>query len=212
MKRSSNERPDVLPTPELLSNEEIIVACVWTSGPRFTPEYVFRLAEGVRRFLRPPFRFLVVRPEDPTYWGKLELFKPGLFPAGARVLYLDLDTVPVGSLEFVRELDLQDGELYMVPPLSGGHGQWNSSVLLFRAGTLGYLRTGFRGTDKDTYPGGDQHYLRARVQRTGLRQFPTAYCPSYKKEVLPAGKVPSEARIIVFHGSPMPHEVNWGRL
>lgn len=111
------------------------------------------------------------------------------------------------------ELDLPDSVLYMVPPLSGGAGQWNSSVLMFRAGTLGYLHSEFRGTDKHTYPGGDQHYLRARAQRTGLRQFPDGACASYKKEVLPSGQVPEGASIVVFHGTPMPHEVNLeGRL
>jgi len=98
------------------------VAAVWVKGPvRYTADYVVRLERMVRRHLARPFRFVCltdqpellpdhietiritaaqgVMPHSCGYWAKVELFKPGRFVAGARVLFIDLDSLVVGPLE-----------------------------------------------------------------------------------------------------------------
>lgn len=100
----------------------VTVACVLRSGGDFDMTWVRKLWTGVLRFL-PRSRFSLLtddanaaltftvntpRPEAvdlnlllydwPGWWSKLELFRPGLFEPGERVLYLDLDTLPVGDL------------------------------------------------------------------------------------------------------------------
>lgn len=95
----------------------LTVACVLTSkrAPRCRGQYdavsVQALRAGVRRYLLTRHRFVCLSDEDvpgvetiplehgwPGWWSKLELFRPGLFGPGERVLYLDLDTLPVGNL------------------------------------------------------------------------------------------------------------------
>ncbi len=96
------------------------VACVYVSGPYpYTPEYVIRLEQMARRFLRRQFRFVcftdrpdqfrgvleTIRiphvlpgcPEAIGYWNKLQLFNPAHGLTG-RVLFLDLDVLVVNDL------------------------------------------------------------------------------------------------------------------
>lgn len=89
------------------------VACVLRSGGDFSATWVERLRAGVSRHLSLPHRFVCLtdvpdhripgvvriphRNDWPKWWPKVSLFRAGLF-AGP-VLYLDLDTLPVGSLD-----------------------------------------------------------------------------------------------------------------
>jgi hypothetical protein len=64
------------------------------------------------------------------WWGKLYLFKDGLFPKGDKILYFDLDTVITGRLD---EIAAYDGNLAILR-------DWyepqivNSSVMAWRSG------------------------------------------------------------------------------
>lgn len=94
----------------------ITVACVWVqANVPYDVEYVERLAAMVRKHLKVPHRFVcltdrpwllpdgmdrmpIASPHPlPGWWAKVELFRPGRFTG--RVLYLDLDTLVVDSLE-----------------------------------------------------------------------------------------------------------------
>lgn len=93
----------------------ISVACVLRSGPLYNPRWVHALRRGVAAHLKAPHEFVVltdtpdafdrgIRAEGlhlglPGWWSKIELFRPGLFPGGRQVLYLDLDTLVVGELD-----------------------------------------------------------------------------------------------------------------
>lgn len=83
------------------------VACVLRTGGIYNEAWVDRLARGVARNL-DEHRFVCITDGNPDcetipfvhawpkWWGKIELFRKGIF--SGRVLYLDLDTVVVGSL------------------------------------------------------------------------------------------------------------------
>ncbi len=86
------------------------VACVLRSGGDFQPEHVRHLRDGVARHLSLPYRFVcltdkpvegvdcIVDPAlPPKWWGKLWLFRPGMFDG--TVFFADLDTVIVGPLD-----------------------------------------------------------------------------------------------------------------
>ncbi len=95
----------------------LTVACVLKSGGEFLPTHVEALAAGVKRHLKQPYRFTCltdipslvellpgVRTETlihewPGWFSKLELFRPRLFEDP--ILYLDLDTIVVGSLDAI---------------------------------------------------------------------------------------------------------------
>src|SRR3990172_8259243 len=88
----------------------ITVACVLRSGGDFAPEHVWALKRGVNKYLQMPHEFRILtdytfagpagsklREAWPGWWSKLELFRPGTF--SGPVLYFDLDTVIVGSID-----------------------------------------------------------------------------------------------------------------
>ena len=85
------------------------VACVLRSGGDFDESWVRRLQALVAKHLPQPHRFVCLADVEvagvevvplqndwPRWWPKLALFQAGLFDGP--VLYLDLDTLPVGDL------------------------------------------------------------------------------------------------------------------
>jgi hypothetical protein len=92
--------------------KEATLACVLRSGGSvFTPRWVLALARGVREYLPKAgplvcltdLRFRILGVETvpllhgwPGWWSKVELFRPDVFDGP--VLYLDLDSLPVGDL------------------------------------------------------------------------------------------------------------------
>lgn len=89
----------------------IAVLCVLRSGGRYSPEWVHRLERGVARNLTLPHRFVCLTDMPgvsldchpvplstnwPGWWAKLELFQ-----FRTKCLYLDLDSVVVGSLDAI---------------------------------------------------------------------------------------------------------------
>lgn len=90
----------------------LTVACVLRSGGIYDARWVRALKTGVERFLPQPHQFVclsdieIERVETiplawywPGWWAKIELFTPGRLTGP--VLYLDLDTLPVGDLSDV---------------------------------------------------------------------------------------------------------------
>lgn len=87
------------------------IVCVLRSGGDYDPSWVLALYRGVREHLSQ-FDFFCLTDQHfnilgvetiplqhdfPGWWSKVEIYTPGLF-AGP-LLYLDLDTLPIGSLE-----------------------------------------------------------------------------------------------------------------
>jgi hypothetical protein len=156
----------------------------------------------------------------PGWWSKIELFRPGLFPDGMPILYLDLDSVVVGSLAPIlarREPLLALEDFYRHPPLfARGLG---SGVLAWTAGDPWLARCYEEfAADPETYmracgSGGDQRYLETCLTLGGTWDRVTFWpdvCPaaivSYKVHCH-GGRIPPGARIVCFHGRPKPWEV-----
>jgi hypothetical protein len=90
----------------------VTVACVLRSGGTYDVHWVTALRRGVQGHL-PGARFVCLSDvpvsgehirlahDWPKWWAKVELFRPGLF--GGPVLYLDLDTLPVGDLSQIAD-------------------------------------------------------------------------------------------------------------
>ena len=101
----------VEPDPEPPAEPTLTVACVLRSGGRYDAEWVARLQRGVARHLSLSHRFVCLSDVDvpceripltedwPGWWSKISLFRPGLLTG--RTLYLDLDSVIVGSLDAI---------------------------------------------------------------------------------------------------------------
>lgn len=200
--------------------------CCIRAGEMFSPAYVLNLRDMVTRNLEAgsegQFVCFTDRPEDlpeiaselrplpadlPGWWSKLGLFKPGVFPVGDRVLFLDLDTVITGPIDalaaydgpaailrdFYRPNGLQSAIMMWTVPDSDAVGPWE-----FYEGL---------GCPTD-YPGGDQAIIEQFCAKRGIKpvilqdQFPGTFV-SFKQ----TRGIPSDASVVVFHGRPRPHEI-----
>lgn len=116
----------------------LTVATVLRLGAEYAPEHVIRIQLQVRRWLTLPHRFvcltdkpsadyntILLRHDWPKWWGKIELWREGLF--FGPVLYLDLDTTITGPLDEVatghKFTVLRN---FWVPP---GHARIGSGVM-----------------------------------------------------------------------------------
>jgi uncharacterized Rossmann fold enzyme len=196
--------------------------CCIRAGAAFAPAYVNNLFDMVRRNLADGFEGefvcftdqndaldsgIKVRPLPvnlPGWWSKLGLFRPGVFPDGDRVLFLDLDTLITGRLD---ELAAYDGPFAILRDFYRPDGL-QSAVMAWRAGECHEIWNGFVAEGCPTIDvGGDQVWIE-RTQLGAVRlqdAFPGLFV-SYKLIKGP----PDKASVVVFHGEPRPHEIKEG--
>lgn len=211
------------------------VVCVKVK-PKYDAEYVNKLYRGVARNLTQPFKFICLTDEPsgidpaiqvipvtnhrlPGWWQKISLFKP-LAEIQGRILYFDLDTVITGPLTDVASYD---GEFAIIKPFYRPFG-FMSSVMAFESGFGQHVWTEFMKNPEANMQTcapaphlngawGDQRWLEMCFDRADYVQdlFPGQFV-SYKADALREGRIPVDARVVLFHGEPRPHEVDgWVR-
>lgn len=158
----------------------LTVACCWVkANVPYGVEYVANLRAMVARHLARPHRFVCLtdRPHElPAgvepiaihhdrqlfgWWAKVKLFTPGQFTG--RVLYLDLDTVVVSSLDPIVDFA---SHFALVPPAGTFAGKqrrqvvrrFNSSVMIWTAGLNELLATAWTPIVADRL-WGDQDWI-----------------------------------------------------
>lgn len=189
-------------------------------------EYVNKLADMVKRNMPPlsSWKFSCVT-DDPAgldaginviplpgdlkgWWGKLYLFKRGLFPDGARMIFLDLDTLIVGRLDEIIGYRGQFATLrdFYHPSRVG------PAVMLWEAGD--YTSAIWEEWDAQGRPLNplgdlgvinnlDQGRFASRADKL-QSLYPNAFV-SYKVSCNPYP--PQGTKVVCFHGLPRPHEV-----
>ena len=200
-----------------------MIVTVLRRGGIYTAAHVHRLALQARH-AAPGEAFVCLADQDvpdvvtvrlahawPGWWAKLELFRPGLFPEGERLLYADLDTTLVGPLDDLlarREPFLAIADFYRHPPTVAQRGL-GSGLMAWTAGTHTELYERF-ADQADTVMlscgwAGDQRYLEGALE-PGAVTFWQDVVPgqvvSYKQHC--RSGVPSGARVVCFHGHPKP--------
>lgn len=192
----------------------ITVACIeWGNYLGRAEEYIEKLRRGVARHLNAEHRFVVLRPgPDDLHpalaviseaartagtWQKLALFRPGQFTG--RVLYLDLDSVIVGSLD---DLVQQKGAVHLADwgwkrnVHAGGTLVWDAEVEAPRIWDAFTANVPLRFEN-------DQEWMTT----LGVwDRLPPHLVRSYRYHCK-AG-IPEGARVIAFHGVPKPHELD----
>lgn len=143
------------------------------------------------------------------WWNKLYLFSPDAFEAGERVLYLDLDTVIVNSLD---DIAAYKGEFAILRDFYRPEG-WQSSVMAWEAGKLDFIWQDWLASGRPKLQGGDQAWIEAICNFLGFK-------PDIWQDILPkqfvsfkvhaAGAIPKGAKVVVFHGEPRPHDIKSG--
>jgi hypothetical protein len=185
----------------------VIVACVLRSGGDYDVEYVERLRDGVAEHLDGaqfvclsdvpvPCDRIPLITDWPGWWAKIEVFR-----LTGQVLYLDLDTVVVGSLA-----PLAEQREFTVAPNWFHPEQMNTAVMAFD-GDYSYLFERFRPDLIAKYRRperwGDQGYVQDHIEAPWQR-FEDRHVASYK-----CGKRTEDTRVVCFHGRPRPREVGW---
>jgi hypothetical protein len=202
-----------------------VVCLKW--GTKYDPEYVNRLYSMVERNLSVPHRFICltdnpaqlhpdieIRPiehrELTGWWHKLTLFKPRIYDLEGSTLFLDLDIVIVSSLD---PFFYHPGEFCII-----GHwtpNYYNSAVFRLNIGSHPEVWETFEPKYRDITERflGDQDWITETI--SNATSWPSDWVVSYKKHCIPLGgegpaKIPSNARIVAFHGHPRPHEIKDG--
>lgn len=161
-----------------------------------------------------------------SWWYKMQLFNPANFAGD--LLYFDLDVIVCRDISWmlsaatekfwtIRDFRyLQKGTLY----------DMNSSVMWWNVENFAWVWDKFKQADftkilKQYH--GDQNYLSATIDYDRRRYFEDQYFQSYRWQVHDGGlkfpqRVPvrpgagavidGNTAVIVFHGSPKPHEVH----
>lgn len=218
-----------------------VVCLKW--GTKYGAEYVNRLYRMVSRHLHRPFRFhcltedgrdldpeIVVLPLACTdgmsgWWYKLTLFRQDFFGLRGQLLYLDLDLVITGNIDFLYETP---GDFLIIRNWSR-QLMWNSSVMRFEIGAYAHIWARFASAAERVMGeyNGDQEWIFQCVPEAG--NWPAEKILSYKKsldskaypllEKLGGARLglkapvhldtplPEQAAIIVFHGKPDPEDV-----
>lgn len=142
------------------------------------------------------------------WWNKLALFKDGVFPDGDRIVYFDLDTAIVGSLDDIIKYNSEFAILkdFYRP------GGLQSSMMMWCAGSKAVrFWDKFNSWGRVEIEGGDQAMIEDILDGDQLFQedllqdlYPQCFV-SYK--VHSRSMFPSGAKVVVFHGLPRPHEV-----
>ena len=222
----------------------ISIVCVLRSGGHYDLDYVLRLRTAVRAHLSEPHAFYCLSDLNgggpnqvpvqmltegvravpllsdwPAWWAKLEAFR-----IMGPVLYLDLDTAIVGSIDPLAEAITRLGADDILMLRAFRNGDWASGIMGW-AGCHIWLKWLFsvsRPRFKESYAiiptkngdqayRGDQEWIREQFTRRSINKVVAAQdvCPgiySYKhhcQEVLPP-----DARVVCFHGRPRPTELD----
>lgn len=165
-------------------------------------DYVAKLQAGVARHLRVPYRFHVITEAPGAgWWSKISLFEPGRFEG--RCLFLDLDTLVVGSLDHMASYE---------GPFAGLSDFYHperfaSGVMLWTAGEADHVFTQWVNAGMPQFhEHGDGGWIGQMMPNAGRLQslFPTQIV-SFKAHC--ARGIPKFARLVCFHGHPRPHEL-----
>jgi hypothetical protein len=160
-----------------------------------------------------------------AWWYKMQLFNPA--HGIKQILYFDLDVVVTGSLSWITGCRtdyfwaLKDFKYIWRPNWTG----INSSVMWWNVEAFQHIWTNFKERNitavTKQYPG-DQDFLSAHIDLKNTRYFEEQYIRSWRWQVLDGGMdmksrtvhkpnagavIDSNTRVVVFHGSPKPHEI-----
>lgn len=211
-----------------MSDSEVpVLLCVLRTGGDYGWNYVHALIDGASRHSPLPFQALVLTDQPkvtddalvvplahrwPGWWSKIEAFRTDLpIEYGRPVVYLDLDTVVVGSiaplLSWRGRFAMRSG-FRLRQPASG--------MMAWRHGMLTWVYHRFRQAPQAFMAEHDDpdQFERCRYGDQGFiaeSEYPDERCDqiqpgvySYKRHCRDG--LPSDATVVQFHGRPRPHE------
>lgn len=201
--------------------EPVTIVCVLKSGGDFNGRYVANMKGMLSRNITREFKFICLTDMDITvdgcsvislkdelagWWSKTEIFRPGQFDT-KRIVYLDLDTIILRNIDDF--LDLK-GRFYGLRPwnlANRNRGYCASGLMAWENGSCDFIYSSFNRPVMGKFYG-DQAYMSETLRKNSVSplflQDHIQGIYSYKKQC--RNGLPSDARIICFHGRPRVHE------
>jgi hypothetical protein len=191
------------------------VVCYLRESEKFSQDHVLRLKSMVERNLFSPFQFLCLTSSEilgvstlapslnlPLWWGKLELFFHPEIVAFDNILYFDLDTVIVGRIDEMMNIDcpLAFLEDFLEP--------WRlaTGVMFWQHHQLEGLK--YVPIEKMMYQfPGDQQFLRVYMQYEQKYFIQDRVSGIYSYKVHCENGLPEDAKVVCFHGKPWIQDV-----
>jgi hypothetical protein len=224
-----------------MATDKQVVCVKW--GSKYGPEYVNRLYAMVARHLAPPFRFVCLaddrsglRPEVEFFelpelgcphpvgtmgkWRKQVLWGATVPGLQGTALFIDLDSVIVGSLEGYFDFG-EPGDVILARNWARPFSRLGqTSVFRFPVGAHPQILENFRADPQgiaERYQF-EQHYVTNAVQG-GIKFWPEAWTRHFRLHCLPpfplryfrTARIPHDARVVTFPGGPNPDDVQVGR-
>lgn len=216
-----------------------IVCMKW--GDLYGADYVNKLYAMTSRNINGEFRFVcltdnpngvneaiecmecpeidIPSPLCNTGWRKITLWAENLPNLDGDWLFLDLDVVIVGPLDAFFDFEPEKTFVVMRNWTQPGQNIGNTSVYRFRTGSHPYLYQNLLKDHKniiDRYRN-EQTYISKTISDMGF--WPDGWCILFKVQCVPPmpqrwwkePKLPPDARIVAFPGSPNPHEAAVGQ-
>jgi hypothetical protein len=215
------------------------VVCI-KRGTAYTAEYVNKLYSMVQRHLTLPHKFVCMTENSEglsehivvisfsdlrlrKWWNKLELFQPPPQLEG-RILFFDLDTVIVGSIDeiaryegnfaILRDVGIRDPHIRPTP--KNIMGMYGSAIMSIKPGFGRFIWDECQQSIESLkqYPG-DQGFIGRRLLGRHIEPdlwqdlFPHQIM-SFKYQKLIQNfyrEKERNLRVVCFHGKPRPHEV-----
>lgn len=197
-----------------------------------TPRVIFHVFTESNRAIPPEYKkhtleeWPGIRGPRKSWWYKLQIFDTKHHKG--QLLYFDLDTVIVNNIDWIWKLDtdyfwaVKDFK-YLFRKNNKGQ-TINSSVMWFNTKYYTHIIKDFSiDIIKRPRYHGDQDYIHSKIPLNKLRYFDISNVKSYKWEIKEGGfdfstrkyNAPGttcwpddKTSILVFHGSPNPHEEN----
>jgi hypothetical protein len=165
----------------------------------------------------------------PGWWNKIALFKSTIHDLQGTLLYFDLDMVIIRS---INGFATYEGQLVAMPTFRRA-GEYGSALMRFEIGQHQRVWDLFvpRARDVIREVQGDQNWINAcctttsehestrkvrqlwpdvTPERSVIAPYPRSWLPDFKGELQNGlSRLGSDAKVIVFHGRPMVHEVEW---
>ena len=160
-----------------------------------------------------------------SWWYKMQMFDPRHL--SGQTLYLDLDTVIIGNIDWVWDLSpayfwtMRDFKYLWRPTWTG----LNSSFMYWNTPAFAWIWREFAGHNIQALikqHHGDQDYLNTVLDDSQLRFVEDGLIKSWRWQIKDGGMdmktriyrrpdagtvLDPKARILIFHGKPKPHEV-----
>lgn len=205
----------------------LTVACVLRSGGIYTPEWVEALQRGVAAHLSLDHEFVCLSDvavpvkripllhDWPRWWSKIELFRPGIFPG--QVLYFDLDTVIVGSLDRIAS---HQHTFTMAHEFNRPRQKCSTAMAWDGTRDFGIYREFGKNPSvarlyNKVHRIGDQAFIEEHLAKWGV--YPDTFSYLFGERSVASYKVhkcanapPRDAAAVAFHGKPKPHEIASG--